>query len=199
MRTLQRMEPIPDDATLLAQTQRWLERAVIGLNLCPFAKAVVNRGQVRYVVTRATTAEALLEDLAEALRALAAADPDEVDTTLLIHPCVLQDFLDYNDFIELADAAVEMLGLEGVLQVAHFHPRFQFEGTRADDITNATNRAPWPTLHLLREASVDRAVDAFPEADVIWKRNMATLRRLGQAGWDALDPRREDPPAPEHH
>ena len=167
-------------------TRRWLERAVIGLNLCPFAKSVHVKGQVRYVVSAARDAEALLEDLARELRHLADADAEQVDTTLLIHPHVLQDFLDFNDFLDLADSAVAELGLEGVLQVASFHPRFQFAGTEPGDITNFTNRSPYPTLHLLREGSIDRAVEAFPQAERIYEANMETLRRLGHAGWQTL-------------
>lgn len=170
----------------MAATRAWIERAVIGLNLCPFAKAVYVREQIRYVVSEAPTPDALLHDLERELRLLAETPPERVDTTLLIHPGVLKDFLDYNDFLDLAGRAVEALGLEGVLQVASFHPDYQFAGTAADDITNFTNRSPYPTLHLLRESSVDQAVAAFPEAKNIYLRNKDTLRRLGKAGWDAL-------------
>ncbi len=168
-------------------TRTWLERAVIGLNLCPFAKAVAVKDQIRYVVTEVDTPAELMEALATELRLLAEADPATLDTTLLIHPKVLTDFLDFNWFMELADQALEEMGLEGVLQVAHFHPQFQFADTLADDITNYTNRSPYPTLHLLREDSVDRAVDAFPEASAIYEKNIDTLRTLGHAGWQALD------------
>jgi hypothetical protein len=170
----------------IAATRDWLERAVIGLNLCPFAKAVHVREQVRYVVSDATTPEALLEDLLFELRVLADADPEAIETTLLIHPHVLGDFLDYNDFLDVADAAVSELDLDGELQVASFHPDYQFADTAPDDISNFSNRAPYPTLHLLRESSVDRAVAAFPEAGQIFERNIETLRRLGHAGWTAL-------------
>ena len=177
------MDPT-DDA--IADTRRWLERAVIGLNLCPFAKAVHAKDQVRYVLSEATTAEALLEQLGEELAFLRDAPADEIDTTLIVHPAVLQDFLDYNDFLELADALVAELELEGVLQVASFHPRYQFAGTAPDDIENFTNRAPHPTLHLLREDSVSRAVAAYPDPDAIIDRNIDTLRKLGRRGWDRL-------------
>lgn len=177
---------IPADDDAIAATRAWIERAVIGLNLCPFAKAVYVNERIRYVVSAAETPGALLADLERELDALAAAPAKEVDTTLVIHPRVLQDFLDYNDFLDAADDAVERLGHAGVLQVASFHPRYQFADTEPDDITNFTNRSPYPTLHLLREASVDDAVAAFPEADEIYLRNMQTLRRLGRDGWDAL-------------
>ena len=159
---------------------------MIGLDLCPFARAVHARGQIRWVVTPAATPEALLAELLAELRTLAAADPAAVDTTLLIHPAVLADFLDYNDFLAVADAAVADLGLEGVLQIASFHPRYQFAGTAPDDVTNHTNRSPYPILHLLREASVERAVAAFPDAAAIYEKNVATLRRLGLEGWRRL-------------
>ena len=167
-------------------TRRWVERAVIGLNLCPFAKAVYVKQQVRFVLSDASTPEALLEELAEELILLRDADPEQVDTTLIVHPDVLIDFLDYNDFLDNADAAVEALDLHGVIQVASFHPDYQFAGTMPDDISNYTNRSPYPTLHLLREASIDRAVEAFPDADVIVERNVKTLDALGHAGWAKL-------------
>ena len=175
--------------TVIAQTRTWLEEAVIGLNLCPFAKAVHVKGQVRYVVSQATDVEALQQALAEQLQDLAAADPAQVDTTLLIHPNVLQDFEDFNQFLGLAEEMVEALGLDGVLQVASFHPQFQFAGTSPDDVSNATNRAPYPTLHLLREESIDRAVEAFPEAETIYEANIETLERLGPEGWATLQKR----------
>lgn len=170
----------------IADTRRWIERAVIGLNLCPFAKAVVARGQVRYVLSDATAPEALLEVLGGELLHLRDTPAAEIDTTLIVHPRVLGDFLDYNDFLEDADALVEQLGLEGELQVASFHPQYRFAGSGADDIANFTNRSPWPTLHLLREDSVARAVEAFPDPDAIVARNVATLEKLGHEGWRRL-------------
>lgn len=175
-----------NEQDVIAATREWVEKAVIGLNLCPFAKAVYVKNQVRYVVSTAAHLDGLLEDLDRELDFLAAADPADVDTTLLIHPTLLADFLDFNDFLQIAEAAVGDHGLEGVIQVASFHPRFQFEGTAPDDIGNYTNRAPFPTLHLLREASIARAVAAFPEAETIYQRNIETLEKLGHAGWDAL-------------
>lgn len=170
----------------IADTRLWLERAVIGLNLCPFAKAVHVKQQVRFVLSDASTSEALLEQLAEELLLLRDTPAEEIDTTLIVHPDVLQDFLDYNDFLDNADAAVEALELEGVLQVASFHPDYQFAGTAPGDIGNYSNRSPYPTLHLLREDSVARAVEVFPEADQIVDRNVETLEKLGLAGWNKL-------------
>jgi hypothetical protein len=178
--------PLPSPEQIIDNTRHWMTTAVIGLNLCPFAKAVHVKDQVRYVVSEATTPEGLLQDLLDELNFLHETDPQTVDTTLLIHPRALTDFLDYNDFLDVADAAVEDLGLEGVLQVAHFHPQFQFEGTEPDDIENYTNRSPYPTLHLLREDSIDQAVKAFPEASEIFEANIDTLEKLGHEGWDAL-------------
>ena len=174
------------DIDPIAATRRWLERAVIGLNLCPFAKAVHAKGQVRYVLSDADTPQALLEELGEELLRLRDTPAEAVDTTLLVHPRVLVDFLDYNDFLDDADALVEALGLDGVLQVASFHPDYRFAGTEPGDIGNFSNRAPYPTLHLLREDSVARAVAAFPDPDAIVERNIETLRGIGVDGWKKL-------------
>lgn len=173
-------------ARVVQDMKTWLERAVIGLNLCPFAKSVHVKGQVHYVVSLATDPRALREELMRELTVLQATDPELRDTTLLMAPRCLQDFLDFNDFLAEADAALVELDLEGQLQIASFHPQFQFAGTSPDDITNYTNRAPYPTLHLLREAGIDRAVQAFPEAETIFEKNMQTLEQLGHAGWAAL-------------
>jgi len=175
-----------DYEAVTAATEQWLEKAVIGLNLCPFAKAVHVKKQVRYVVSEATSPEELLEDLIKELEFLAAEDAEVVDTTLLIHPLVLQDFEDYNEFLDVADAALEELKLDGELQVASFHPEYQFADTDKNDISNYTNRSPYPTLHLLREASIDRAVEAFPEAADIFEKNIETMEKLGHEGWDKL-------------
>jgi uncharacterized protein len=173
-------------AEVIQNTQEWLIKAVIGLNLCPFAKSVHVKEQIRYVVSDATNIEQLLEQLAQELEYLAEVSPEKTDTTLLIHPNVLQDFLEYNDFLDLADGLIEELNLDGQLQIASFHPQYQFADTEFDDITNYTNRAPYPTLHLIREESVDRAVEAFPEAESIYEVNMATLKNLGLEGWKKL-------------
>ena len=174
------------DEEVLKQTRQWLEKAVIGLNLCPFAKAVYVKNQVRLVVSHARHADDLLEELDRELDLLVATPADLIDTTLLIHPTLFPDFLDFNDFTELAEGVVDEHGLEGVLQLASFHPQFQFEGTELDDIGNSTNRAPFAMLHLLREDSVARAVAAFPEAETIFEQNVKMLEKLGHAGWKAL-------------
>ena len=177
---------INENETIIAATQRWLEKAVIGLNLCPFAKSVHVKKQIRYVVSATTTPEALLEELMNELRTLQDADPDKIDTTLLIHPYVLTDFLDFNDFQDTVDLAVAEPEFNDEFQVASLHPHYQFAGTAPDDIENYTNRSPYPTLHLLREDSVDRAVDAFPDADKIVDNNVKTLKKLGHEGWKKL-------------
>ena len=176
--------PVP---AVVQDMNNWLERAVIGLNLCPFAKAVHVKGQVHYAVSAAASPQEVLDDLAAELDALLARDPTVRETTLLVVPCCLADFLAFNDLLVRANRLVRKRGLEGVIQLASFHPQYQFEGTEPDDITNFTNRAPYPTLHLLREASIARAVEAFPEAEAIYEANMVTLRRLGPDGWSALD------------
>jgi uncharacterized protein len=182
--------PGPEDPTQepaeLAATRRWLERAVIGLNLCPFAKAVYVKQQVRFVLSDAELEDDLLEELGEELLRLRDTPAEEVDTTLLVHPRVLGDFLDYNDFLDRVDALIEALELDGVLQVASFHPHYRFADSEPDDPGNCTNRAPYPTLHLLREDSLDRAVAAYPDADVIVERNLETMAKLGLEGFRNL-------------
>lgn len=173
---------MPDAVDVVAATRRWLERAVIGLNLCPFAKAVLVKQQVHFAVS----ADDPMLDFARELQDLVARDPQERDTTLLVVPQGMEDFLTFVDLVARAERLVRKKGLEGVVQVASFHPRFVFAGSQEDDITNCTNRSPYPTLHLLREASIDRAVQAFPDAAAIYEANMATLQRLGRAGWEAL-------------
>jgi uncharacterized protein len=175
-----------DDQRALRATQAWVEQAVIGLNLCPFAKAVQIKHLVRYVCSDSRGTAALRVALRTELQHLVDTPIDQLETTLLVHPWVLQDFLDYNDFLAEADALLADMGLEGTLQIASFHPQYRFAGTRADDIANATNRSPHPTLHLLREASVERAVAAFPEAESIFETNQRRLRALGPAGWAVL-------------
>ena len=182
------LSAIPFDSdTVVQDTVRWLERAVIALNLCPFAKAVHTKAQIHYVVSAATDGRELLQDLQRELEALAEIAPDQRDTTLLMAPACLEDFLDFNDFHEVVDELIDAMDLGGILQVASFHPQFQFAGTEPDDVTNCTNRAPYPTLHLLREDSIDRAVEAFPEAEAIFERNIEVLEELGMDGWQALD------------
>lgn len=177
---------IQRESIAVAETCKWLERAVIGLNLCPFAKAVHVKGQVHYAVTTFDSRSELLAVLKHELLALHQAVPDERDTTLLILPKAMPDFLEFSHFLPDADRVLRKLGLEGEIQIASFHPRFQFAGTDPDDITNYTNRAPYPTLHLLREASIAKAVEAFPDAETIFEKNMQTLEQLGHAGWREL-------------
>ncbi len=171
----------------IADTVRWLERAVIGLNLCPFAKGPHIKGQIHCAVSEAKGLEGLRDELIEELRALQALSAEERETTLLIVPHMLRDFLDFNDFLDEADGVLQELDMEGEFQVASFHPDFQFADTEPDDITNYTNRSPYPTLHLIREASIDRAVEAFPEAEMIYEANMVTMEKLGLEGWQKLD------------
>lgn len=175
-----------DEATVEAAVTRWLERAVIGLNLCPFARAPHVNNRLRIHVSPATTGEALLIDLHDELRFLAAADPSQWQTTLLVHPGVLTDFLQFNDFQDQADALLRGLDLEGVLQIASFHPQFLFADAEPDDVSHCSNRSPYPILHLLREDDISRAVEALDDPEAIYQRNIATLRRLGHDGWQAL-------------
>jgi hypothetical protein len=174
------------DALVLEVTRRWVQRAVIGLNLCPFAKSVEVKQQVRYAVSHASRTKPLLVDLKRELLALAATDQATLDTTLLVVPDGFAEFLEFNDMLDRAEKLLVELDLDGVLQIASLHPHYQFADTVPDDITNFTNRAPYPTLHLLREESVDRAVAAFPNAETIFETNMQTMRDLGSEGWTAL-------------
>jgi hypothetical protein len=180
-----RLSPTPEET--IAATRKWLERAVIGLNLCPFAKGVYMKKQVRYVVSEAIDGDMLLTDLERELHYLAKVSPEVTDTTLLIHPYVLGNFDDFTDFIDLVEVVLRTQGLVGNLQVAHFHPDYCFSDAEPGDLGNYTNRAPYPTLHLIREASLDHAVAAFPEAARIYERNIETLERMGLEGWRALD------------
>ena len=179
-------DPADTERIAIEDTQAWLTRAVVGLNLCPFAKAVMAKGQVRYVVTELSEPEQVLILLQTEMQTLVDADPNTLDTTLLIAPYLLPDFVDFNEFLFDCDAVLLGMDLEGVLQIADFHPGYQFAGTAPDDVENLTNQSPYPTLHLLREDSVTRAVQAFPDAALIYERNTALLREMGTAGWQAL-------------
>ncbi len=174
------------DAQVITATRRWIERAVIGLNLCPFARAPYLAQRVRLIVSAAATQEQLAADVREEAQLLADNDPAVIETTLLIHPHVFADFLDYNDFLDVADGLLEEMALDSILQIASFHPGYQFADADADAVENCSNRSPFPTLHLLRETSITQAVDALGDTDAIWQRNITTLRALGTEGWRAL-------------
>ncbi len=179
-------DPDVADAPYIADIRQWIEQAVIGLNLCPFARAPYLDGRVCFRVSQATDTDALLDELCGELQSLHAADPDDCETTLLIAPFMLADFLDFNDFLDSVDAAIDVLKLDGVIQVASFHPQYCFADSSADDIENCTNRSPWPILHLLRESSIERAVDSMTDPDAIYRRNVDTLHKLGWDGWARL-------------
>jgi hypothetical protein len=176
----------PAETQVIADTRLWLERAVIGLNLCPFARAEYVRNRIAFRVTEAITPEALLSELEVAVRELIAIEPSKIETTLLIHPRVLQDFLDYNEFLGEAEALLARMDLDGVVQIASFHPRYQFAGEDPGDMSHFTNRSPFPMLHLLREVSVERAVSSGEDAATIVARNLETVRGLGSEGWKRL-------------
>ena len=185
------MNPFPEADTLtekqiIAYTNAWVEQMVIGLNLCPFAKPVHTKGQIDYFLSHARDETTLAADLRLAMQRLIASTPDSMDTCLLIHPWVLSDFFDYNNFLNIADEILDELELIGVLQIASFHPHYQFAGTTEDDVTNCTNRSPFPMLHLLREESLDKATTALPDANVIVNRNLETMTSLGHEGWNRL-------------
>jgi len=171
---------------IIAYTSAWVEHVVIGLNLCPFAKPVHTKGQIDYFLSHARDETTLAANLRLAMQRLIASTPENMDTCLLIHPWVLSDFFDYNNFLDIADGILDELELIGVLQIASFHPHYQFAGTTEDDVTNCTNRSPFPMLHLLREKSLDKATAALPDANVIVDRNVDTMISLGHEGWNHL-------------
>ncbi len=175
-----------ESSQVITLTQQWLEKAVIGLNLCPFAKAVHVKQQIRYVVSPAETSSALRQELKTELLRLQETDPEKIDTTLLIHPFVMQNFYAHNDFLNTAEELVRQLDLEGEIQIASFHPAYQFADSEVDAIENYTNRAPYPILHLLREESIETVLEHFPDADSIYQRNIECMRRLGLEGWQQL-------------
>ena len=178
-----------NDADIVALTRSWVEHAVIGLNLCPFANAVFRKRQIEFRVSHAHDAKSLAQDLALSLQTMIDTPAEKLDTLLLIHPWAMQDFLDFNDFVGVAEDLLDDSGLSGVLQIASFHPQYQFAGVAPDDVTNATNRSPFPTLHLLREESLDRAIDSVPDTDDIVERNLALMRKLGETGLRELQER----------
>jgi len=165
--------------TITAQTRCWLEQVILKHNLCPFAHKPFKGGQIRYRVTDSARPEFLLEDVQQELERLRATPVAEVETTLLIHPEVLEDFLDYNDFLDIVDALLVEGGYEGEFQVASFHPDYQFDGTQPDDAENYTNRSPYPMLHLIREASLEQATADYPDVEGIPDRNIQTMNALG--------------------
>lgn len=162
---------------VIRAVRNWVDRLVVGYNLCPFAKRELMRNSVRFTVSDATGEEALLRDLGVELQRLR--DTPAIETTLLIHPRVLGDFLDFNGFLDLAEGLVKRLDLEGVIQIATFHPDYQFAGTQPDDAENYTNRSPYPVLHLLREESLEQAIERYPDTADIPERNIELMEELG--------------------
>lgn len=174
------------ERTVIDDTQQWLMQAVVGLNLCPFAKAVVTKHLVRYRVCLSPDPGVVLAMLREELQHLASVDEAVLDTTLLMAPFLLPDFFQFNAFLSDCDHVLVDLDLEGVLQIADFHPNYTFAGEDPNGMSHFTNRAPYPTLHLLRESSIDKAVAAYPDASLIYARNMALLEKMGREGWATL-------------
>ncbi len=167
-----------------ASVRKWVDTFVVGMNLCPFAKRELVKQRVRFTVTEASTEDELLQALQAELELLET-DPS-VETTLLIHPAVLGNFLDYNQFLDIADALLLQMQLDGVYQVASFHPDYQFGGTAPWAAENYTNRSPYPILHLLREESLDRVLGDNPDADQIPQRNIDLMNSMGEEKLAAL-------------
>lgn len=180
------MKTHPAEHTIIAHTRRWIEQVVIGLNLCPFARAPFASGKVRFVVCSTDQPEILRAALQTELRFLSSTDPCDVPTTLLIHPNILNEFLDYNDFLDSADALIEADGYTGEFQIASFHPHYRFAGTTADAAENYTNRSPYPALHLLREADLEAAIGRYGPTQNIPQNNIRTLNALGAEHMRAL-------------
>jgi len=165
------------EESVVQATRNWVEDVVVGYNLCPFAKRELVRDRVRFVVSDADNEDSLLQALQTELLRLD--DEPETETTLLIHPHVLQSFADYNDFLDAADGLLVYLDMEGVYQIASFHPDYQFADAEPDAAENYTNRSPFPMLHLLREASLEAAIDSHPDVDGIPQRNIDLMNKLG--------------------
>jgi uncharacterized protein len=178
--------PLPLDERPVLDTRRWLERAVIGLNLCPFAKAVLARGQVHFACAPGEDFAPVTDALVQEAQALIDLDAGKRDTTLLVVPRGFDDWFMFLELVRAGERALKLGGYQGVLQLASFHPRFVFAGSDDDDPGNRTNRSPWPLLHLLREESIERAVQAFPDPAAIYEANIRTLSALGDEGWAAL-------------
>ena len=167
-----------DDRGPIETVRRWVETFVIDLNLCPFARRELLQERIRFAVTRSSNETDLLVALEAELELLI--KDSAVETTLLIHPQVLQDFRDYNQFLELSEGLLLQMGLRGVFQIASFHPCYQFEGADTEAVENYTNRSPYPMLHLIREASLDRVLASYPNPEEIPLRNIARMQALGK-------------------
>jgi uncharacterized protein len=163
----------------LEATRLWVERFVIGLNLCPFAGPVAAGGRIRYVQSAAKDIDVLYQDLLEELSFFIESDPQVIETSVLVHPYVLQDFDSYLDFLEIVEEALEEAELDGIVQVASFHPDYQFDGVNSDDVSNYTNRSPYAMLHILREDTLSAAIEQYPDPEGIPDRNIAKMRELG--------------------
>jgi hypothetical protein len=170
----------PDDSdAIIASVRHWVESFVVGLNLCPFAGRELRQERIRFVVTSSTTEAELLASLQAELERL---DTDPaIETTLLIHPRVLQGFDDYNQFLETADDLLSAMEVDGIYQIASFHPHYQFAGTAVADVENYTNRSPYPLLHLLREQSLEQSIASYLDTEQIPLRNIELMKRLGIA------------------
>ena len=170
----------------ITKTKTWVEKVVIGLNLCPFAKPVFAKNQIKFVFSEAKDTQTLTADLAKELIFLTGIEGDDTETTILVHPFVLKDFGDYMDYVELANDIVYQLNLEGVLQIASFHPDYQFEGTEKEDLENYTNRSPYPMLHIIREDTIEKAIKSYPNVEAIPQQNIKKVKSLGKDFFDTF-------------
>lgn len=177
-------DEIENEEQVVLAVRKWVETLVVGMNLCPFAKRELVKNRVRFVATAATTQEQLLQVLRAELELLNT--DSAIETTLLIHPDVLQNFYDFNDFLHDADSLLVEMEEEGIYQIASFHPDYQFGGTSPSDAENYTNRSPYPVLHLLREDSLERVIADYPNVDDIPQRNIELMNELGRDKLQAL-------------
>lgn len=178
------MCPVLSKEGVVEITQQWVERVVVGLNLCPFARPVVQEQSIRYAVCDASDWNTMRQFVLEEMLLIWEAEPSDITTSLLMFSQGLQDFLEYLEFLELADSLIEDAGLSGIFQVASFHPEYQFDGTSSEDRSNYTNRAPFPTLHLLREDDISRAVESSVDTTAIPERNIQRLLSMSEEEWN---------------
>jgi len=174
------------DAAIAAHTRRWIERFVVDLNLCPFAAPVLRAQQLDIVVCALTAVPEMAMAVLDELDRLQRTQESELATSVLVFSRALGDFEAYLDFLALAEELLEESGLDGIVQIASFHPHYQFDGAPLHDVANFTNRSPYPMLHFIREAAVSRALEHYPSPDQIPSRNIARLHSMGREVVDEL-------------
>ncbi len=168
--------------SIVDETKNWVEKLVIGVNLCPFAKLPFQQDRIRFVEVQSEDEADLIRTLLQEMSDLVEQPAAQLETTLIIFPNQLNEFADYLEFVAYADELLQEAELTGILQIASFHPRYQFANTGKDDVENYTNRSPYPMLHLIREESIERVLENFPDPEQIPLRNVAKMKELGHEG-----------------